>query len=142
MVKVKKMFNLKTADDYFNSGNELLLKSKIDNAVRCFTEGLSIFPQDDRFFTSLGTCFFIQNKIDLAIFNYKKALSLTTSNLMNRLVLIKTLIFAEKYKEAFFYRHEIKLKFESICPYDLEVANELKMQYEDFDRLFKEKNIV
>ena len=129
------------AQKYLDDGYKFLEKHDLDKAIRCFIKGSVISPQDPTFFIILGNCFMSQKKLDFGIVNFKKALTIWPENFLYRMSVIKALMVAEKYKEAYFYRHEIKIDFGPLKLLSLETSHRIKADYAQIDHILNMKKL-
>lgn len=83
-----------------------------------------------------GCRFMDRRKLDIGIINLKKALSIWPENPAYRIAVIRALMVAEKYEEAFEYRHEIVIDFDAFEFPNLELALQIRADYEEIDSIF------
>jgi tetratricopeptide (TPR) repeat protein len=90
----------KTAEDWFNQGNDYYYDTKYADAIRCYNKAIALNPDDPSIWYKKGFALYYQDKYGEALQCYDRALDLDPKNI-NVLIAKGTLFYTQKrYKEA------------------------------------------
>lgn len=83
------LYDLDSVDALNEVGQFLLDHNRLQDAIKIFNINMEKFPSSSILYTGLGDAYFEQGNLDLALFNYKKALDLDPKNNTSKKMIVK-----------------------------------------------------